>query len=563
MFWKQKNKFEAVELDEIFLDSRNLPDFRKESFDGVVESPIGRSRALWLSGIFGIICLIFVLRIFFLDVLMGEEFLTRSEINRLRVVYEDIERGIIYDRHGEILTKNEEVGGQLLRIYPEKSFLHVLGFLSKAEPHPESKNLGVGASGLEASYEAVLRGRPSKEIEEIDNSGKVLGRGFLERGEAGRSLLVSLDKNLQLKLSEEIKARAVSGGFSGGAGILMDINTGEILALASVPEFDPNILSGGAEDAEIRGLLNDKGHPFLNRAISGLYPPGSIVKLVIAGGALNENIIDPAKKILSTGSISLQNPYDASHPNIFWDWKAHGWVDMKEAIAYSSNVYFYSIGGGFGDQKGLGVKKIKEYLKLFGFGELTGIDLLEEKSGYLPDENNKIGARNWSIGDTYNLSIGQGDIVVTPLQMAVYASALASGGAMSYPHIVIAIVDEKKNTIEKFSYPSKKQIIFSEDIFKILRESMREAVLSGTANGLAGFPIEIAAKTGTAEIGDTGKVHSWSIGFFPYKDPKVAFVVLMEAGSKNNLVGATSVVAEVMRWIVDTGFLSKLKNDII
>lgn len=564
MFLKKNKKVREVEFDEIFLDSKNIPAYSKESFEGIVENPIPKKTLFFLAGFLVIFASIFISRIFALEVVRGEEFYQRAETNRLEVVFEDTERGLIYDRHGEALAQNSDLEGKSIRTYPPESFLHVLGFLSKSNPNAESENFGIGASGLEAVYEEVLKGLPMKRIKEIDNRGAVVGSGFLERGRAGDGIIASVDKDLQSEVYKNIKTTADSHGFGGGAAVFLDARSGEILALSSIPEFDPNILLRGSDSETIQKLLNHPGRPFFNRAVAGLYPPGSIVKPAVAAGALAERIIDPQKQILSTGSISLPNPYDAAHPNVFPDWKAHGWVDMRRAIAVSSNVYFYSIGGGFEDQIGLGVARIKTYLKLFGFGEKTGIDLAGEKDGYLPNETKKKeNGRNWTIGDTYNLSIGQGDLLVTPLQMAVYAATIASKGKMPYPHLALAIVDENKKVLETFSYPPKKENILNGDIFKVLHESMREAVLRGTAQGLSGFSISVAAKTGTAEVGDTDRVHSWSIGFFPYDDPKVAFAILMDSGPRSNLVGATFVAAETLRWMEETGFLSKLNNDTI
>lgn len=562
MFLKKNNKIREVEFDEIFLDSQNIPAYHKESFEGVVENPIPKRNFLFLGGFLLIFIAIFVFRIFNLEIVRGNEFYQRAETNRLEIVFEDVERGLIYDRFGKALAKNSELEGKNIRNYPIEGFLHVLGFLTKDKPDIEGQKFGSGASGLEMVYEEILKGIPKKRIEEIDNKGAVVGSGFLERGRTGNGIVSTIDGDLQFEVYKNLQKTAQNHGFIGGAAVFLDINSGEIVALSSVPEFDPNILTQGADLSIVQNLLNNQGRPFFNRAVSGLYPPGSIVKPAIAAGALAENIIDPEKKILSTGSISLPNPYDAARPNVFPDWKAHGWVDMRRAIAVSSNVYFYAIGGGFGDQAGLGVMRIKKYLKLFGFGEKAGIDLGGEKEGYLPDETQKKeGGRDWTIGDTYNLSIGQGDLLVTPLQMAVYAATIASKGTMPYPHLALAVVDENKKVLEIFSYPTKKENILNNDIFKVVRESMRDAVLLGTAQGLSGFSISVAAKTGTAEVGNTDRVHSWSIGFFPYDNPRIAFAILMDSGPRSNLVGATFVAAETIRWMESTGFLSKLNDD--
>ena len=536
-----KHKQDNIEVDEIFLDSANLPGYDRENLEGTLENPIRKSFFLWLGWIFLIFGIIFAGKVSFLQIVRGAEFRERASKNYLKVITEYSARGLIYDRDGKALVKNIVLDGKLRRVYPSAGFLHVLGFKNE--------------SGLEASYDEILRGVQTKKAEEIDANGNSISSGILEKGKPGKNIQTTLSSDLQTKFAEIIFSTIKERGFLGGAGIILNPADGEILALVSEPEFDPNILIFNPTEESVNKLLKDPGKPFFNRAVSGLYPPGSIVKPALAIAALVENIISPNKKILSTGSISLPNPYNPIKPNVFLDWKAHGWVDMKEALAVSSDVYFYEIGGGYQDQKGLGPWNIKKYLAMFGFSSLSGIDLGGEARGHIPDPDEKQDGRDWTIGDTYNISIGQGDILVTPLQAAVYAMALANKGDMSYPHIVKAILDQDKSIVEKFDYPPKQKINISSEVFDVARAGMRQAVLTGTAYGLAGLPVELAAKTGTAEIGDTDKVHSWSIGFFPYENPKFAYAVLMESGPRSNTIGATYVASQIIRWMLDTGFV--------
>ena len=548
-----------IDFDEILLDAANLPDFHQGSMEGVIEHPIRKKATIFLGGAFGVLGLIFFARVFFLQVVKGEALRERSENNYLRIVKEEPGRGLIYDRNGKVLAGSEFLDNLSRRVYPPEGFLHVLGYLSYADS-PDSP---YGASGLEASYDEILRGKPAKKAEEIDAKGNILSAGILEKEEKGRNIISSISYDLQLKLYHEIKRISDERRFKGGAGIFIDIKTGELLSLVSFPDFDPNILQKKAAPEVISGLVNNPRQPFFNRAISGLYPPGSALKPAIAAAVLNENLVNPDKQFLSTGALTLPNIYDPDHPNVFPDWKAHGWVDMRRAIAMSSNVYFYIVGGGYGDQKGLGVSNINKYLKQFGFAEKTGIDIPAEKAGMLPDPNEKSDGRDWSIGDTYNLSIGQGNIGVTPIEMATYVATLANKGSAPYPHLIKAISARDNNgDIEKLTYPFKENIL-STEIFNTIHEAMRDAVLFGTAQGLGSLPIKIAAKTGTAEIGDTGKVDSWSIGFFPYEAPTIAYVIMLEAGPRENVIGATAVAAEVIRWISDTGFLSQMNSGIL
>ena len=314
----------------------------------------------------------------------------------------------------------------------------------------------------------------------------------------------------------------------------------------SYPEYDPLVLSFGKDSEKIQGYLKDKRKVFLDRAISGLYAPGSIVKPFFALGALAEKIIDPYKEILSTGSIAIPNPYVKGAETVFKDWKAHGWTDMSEAIAVSSDVYFYAIGGGFESQKGLGITNLNKYARLFGIGEKTGVDLPDEKSGNIPSPEWKLKTfKNdpWRIGDTYHTAIGQYGFQVTPLEMARATAALANGGTLVTPHfinnddreaLVKQIVDEK---ILDSHYTS-------------VREGMREAVTYGTAATMNVPFVDVAAKTGTAQVGiSKNKVNSWVIGFFPYENPKYAFTVMMESGPAVGTVGAAPIMRQLLDWM--------------
>ncbi len=539
-------------MEEIFLDAKNMPGYHKENLEGKVENPI-KSGVFRRLGLFSLLLFsVFMVRVVYLQTITGEALRERSQKNYLKISAIVPERGIIYDRNGKSLLENSTS----TRKYLPAGFLHLIGY---------AKNEGGGANGLEAEYEDILKGVPGRNIEEVDAKGNVVSAGVGEGALSGKNLLTSIDKDLQIKLTEIIKSIADERGFTGGAGIVIDVRTGDILAMASVPEFDPNLLSFGNKVAPgtIAGLINDPKKPFINRAISGLYPPGSVVKPAVAFGALNEGIIDPSKKILSTGSISIPNPYFPDKPSVFPDWKALGWVDMREALAYSSDVYFYEVGGGFQDQKGLGAWNLKKYYNLFGLGESTGIDLQGEKLGFVPDPDNHKVERAWTIGDTYHLAIGQGEMLVTPMQIAVYAATIASDGIMPYPHIVRAIVDNDKKIVEKLSYAPKKRDILPKAFFGVIKEGMRGSATFGTASGLSSLPIRLGTKTGTAEIGDTGRVHSWSIGFFPYDSPRLAYAILMENGSEKNLVGATYGAAQMIQWMAGNDFLSKLDDDII
>ena len=282
----------------------------------------------------------------------------------------------------------------------------------------------------------------------------------------------------------------------------------------------------------------------MDRTLSGLYTPGSIVKPFFALGALNEGIIDPSKKILSTGSISIQNPYDKNLKTVFKDWRANGWVNMQEAIAVSCDVYFYEIGGGYEGQKGLGILNLEKYSKLFAIGEKTGVDLPDEKGGTIPSPEWK--AKNfkndpWRIGDTYHTSIGQYGFQVTPLEMARAAAAMANDGTLVSPHFLLGDITKENQKIN---------LGINKSYFAVVKGGMRQAVTAGTAISMNVPYVNVAAKTGTAQVGLTkNKVNSWTMGFFPYENPRYAFVVMMEAGPTKNATGASAVMRELFDWM--------------
>ena len=558
MFLQKNNKkTRNIDFDEILMDVHNIPGYHRESFEGVLENPIKKQVFIFLGFFFFLAGIIFFSRLGFLNITKGEFFLKRAETNYLREIVREPERGTILDKDKNILTSNEILESnkekKWVRVYPNEGFLHSIGFLTRKE----NKNLAKGASGLELVYNDILKGIPDQLIEEVNAAGEIMGSGFTKRGKKGGNILTSISSKLSLQLLHSIARTAESHGFTGGAAIALNPKNGEVLAIISFPEFDPNILSKNLSQEELSKFILDERKPFFNRAVSGLYPPGSIIKPAIAAAALAEGIIDSKKTILSASPIVIQNPYFPDNSDIFPDWKQHGLVDMKKALAISSNIYFYTIGGGHKDQAGLGIWKILKYLEKFGFNNLTGIDLPGEVQGSLPKPDEKIENRSWSLGDTYHISIGQGDIGVTPVSMAVYASMLSRNGVFYPPHLAKAIIGEHGETLEKFLY-SQNKIDIPSEAFAVVREGMRDAVKFGTAAGLSGYPLEIAAKTGTAEVGDTGRVHSWSIGFAPYEDPKIAWAIIMENGPIQNTIGATFVASEMFRWIVENNFLQNL-----
>jgi len=548
---KKRRKWrEEVETYEIFVDAQNLPKFNAQQMEGRIEKPISKKSLILLGSFFLLIGLLIVGRISFVQIRHGESYFQRSQNNRLDKTILFTQRGAIFDRNKVPLIWNEEKKGQdfSFRAYIKSpGFGHILGFIS----YPAKDQSGnfwqtefIGKDGIEKEYNDSLKGENGFKLTETNVKGEIQSENVLEPPKDGDTLTLSIDSRVQTMLHQFIKDFSASNRFLGGTGALMDVENGEILALTNFPEYDPEILSSGSNQEVIKGYFTDPRKPFLDRGVSGLYAPGSIVKPIVALAALNESVIDPLKKILSTGSISIPNPYFPDKKTVFKDWKPLGWMDMRSAIAFSSDVYFYEVGGGFEDQKGLGISNIDKYAKMFGLDSPTGIDLPGEGSGVIPTPSWKqIYFPNdpWRIGDTYNTAIGQYGFQVTMLEMLRATGAIANYGTLLKPHLLMS---PDLNQGQKISIPK--------EYFDIVHEGMRQGVTVGTASRLNLPFIEVAAKTGTAQVGAANdRVNSWVIGFFPYKYPRYAFAIMLENGPIANTISVSYIMSELLSWMND------------
>lgn len=549
----RKNKTQKrflVDPDEVFLDSKNLQNFDVQQFEGRIEKTISKQTILFIGAFFILSALIMSFRLGYLQIQRGEEFLKRSENNTLQKATLFAERGIIYDRNKKELAWNEkelENEDFSTRKYLENGFAHVLGYVSYPAKDKSGyywQNEFTGKDGLEKKYNETINGTNGSKVIEVDALRNMQSENIVNAPRHGTDLVTTIDSEIQKELFTLIKNLSENHSFTGGAGILLDVANGEILASVSFPEYNAEILSEGKDSEVISNYFSDKRKVFLDRTISGIYTPGSIVKPFFALGALTENIIDPNKKILSTGSISIPNPYFPDQASVFKDWKAHGWVDMKQALAVSSDVYFYEIGGGFEDQKGLGILNLEKYAKLFGIDQKTNVDLPDEISGVIPNPDWKKKNFNndpWRVGDTYNTSIGQYGFQATPMEMARAISAIANYGKLVTPHFVLR---DKEKEVEVSIIDLKKEH------YDIVHDGMRQAVSYGTAVALNVPYVEVAAKTGTAQLGVLkNRINSWVVGFFPYENPKYAFTVMMESGPSTNTINATSIMRGLLDWM--------------
>lgn len=390
----------SINPDEIFVDSENIPNFDIYQFEGRLEKPIAKPTFAAIGICFLLLGILLFSKIIHLQIIKGEVFSQRSKNNYLRSIVIAPARGIIYDRNGRELAwndfLNDENGPKIGRAYVNMpGSAHVLGYVGIG---PGGRVIGI--DGVEKKYENILGGIPGTKLIETDSKNEIKSESILEPPESGKSIRLTIDAKLQSQFYKILESVIQERGFGGGAGVILDVKTGEILALTSFPEYNSQVLSRGQPEDIIKKYFESPGKPFVNRAISGLYAPGSIIKPLIALASLNEKVISPDKQIFSSGSISLPNPFFPDKPNVFYDWKAHGWVDLRRAIAVSSNVYFYTVGGGYEDIKGLGINKIEKYADLFNFGQKTNIgSLIKKKGDWFRAQSSKLVIRQTPFGE--------------------------------------------------------------------------------------------------------------------------------------------------------------------
>lgn len=459
-----------------------------------------------------------------------------------------IKEGLSHDESLLYQIKLADTAGVQVAARPNRQYLtdlglgHLLGYVGKINQKQlkEKPNLRfssvIGQTGLEAIYEDNLEGRDGEERIEVDAKGRLQRAVSSEPPLPGSNLNLHLSKKLQGIVYNALKAEISQIGASRAAVVVLDPNTGGVKAMVSLPDFDNNIFGFARNQEEYQKIIDNPNKPFLNRAISGLYPSGSSIKPAIASAGLQEKVITPQTTINDPGEIRVGD-------FVFPDWKAHGLTNVYKAIAESCNVFFYHVGAGFGNFKGLGANLMAKYLKLFGYGQRLGIDLPGEQEGLVPtpDWKKKVKKEPWYIGDSYHLAIGQGDILVTPLQMADMAAAIANGGTLYKPQLVDSASNSAGKKIKE--YPPqvvRKDFIDSQNI-DVVQEAMRQTVASGTARKLNDLPVTSAGKTGTAQFGspDEGKTHAWYIGFAPYENPQIAFAIIVEGGGEGSDVAAS------------------------
>lgn len=603
--FKVKRKSKDIDTEEIFLDALM---HKKDKGAYLMEAALSQKIFQITLGLFLFLIFLFFLYSFYLQFFSYDKYELKAERNKYISIEIDAQRGIIYDRNmsqlafnsqkfelvcnpdlfGDELSKDRQLRevsrileisfDDLKKLILEKedgdlsiatdiekekaialktkekdlsafklvnkktreyldgnNFSHILGYVSGDD--------FIGKSGIEKQYDEILKEVPGIINRERDLLGKLTEEEIVKPSESGDNIVLSIDFDLQKKVSEYLSEVVEDYGASGGAVIALNPQTGEILALASNPSFDSNLFSKNITVTEFNKLVSSPNVSFYNRAIAGEYSIASTIKPIIAIAALEEKTIDKDQLIYCEGGIELN---DGTYKG---DWRAHGWTDLKKAIAESCNVFFYHLGGGYNNIVGLGVEKIGEYLKCFGFGEQTGIDLPGEGDGLVPNPTWKreLNGLSWYPGDTYNLSIGQGYIKGTPLQVAISTAAIANGGKIIKPQVVKSILDGNDEIIKEFGTEIIRDNVAMSQSIEEVKKSMKETVMSslGTARSLQYLPVSSGAKTGTAETGKTKVYHNWITVFAPYETPEIVLTIVVE-NVPNNMGLANLIAREVL-----------------
>ena len=494
------------------------------------------------------------------------------------------------DRQAAFIIEEEhlKLPGVIVEAKPLRQYLdgpltaHILGYVGRIPSEriqdyiaDEQKGYApddlVGLTGVELMMEDALRGIKGQKHIEVDAYEREVAVIASSPPVPGHNVILTIDLELQRVAEEALREGMRQAGSLAGVVAAMDPRSGEILAMVSLPAYDNNLFSGGISYDDYVKLSSDKSHPLLNRAISGQYPPGSSFKIVTASAALQEHVIDRSTTIRCEGILLLPNKYypdDLSLAQKFRCWipSGHGSLNVVGALQHSCDIFFYEVAGGYRDFVGLGIDRLGKYMRMFGFGEPTGIGLSGEATGLVPSDRWKRQnyGEGWVTGDTYNAGIGQGFVLVTPLQMLNATAAIANGGTLYRPQLVYRITDSQGQVVQSLTPEVIRKLDISAENLALVREGMRAAVTQGTAWRAQMPGLAIAGKTGTAEfpaMDEEGRLirdkeghlltHAWFVAFAPYEDPEIALVVLLEAGPEVGGEGARNAVpvaARILRY---------------
>jgi len=488
------------------------------------------------------------------------------------IVAEDIDRDTAF-----IITEEHlDLPGAHLKVIPIRQYMegaltaHILGYVGRipAESVEEYLALGydphldrVGLAGVEYTFEEELRGRKGQKYIEVDVAGREMRTvGVAQGADSGHNLILTLDLELQRATEEALKAGMEEAGSTSGSAIVLNPQTGEVLALVTLPNYDNNLFAGGISLQDYQRLAEDPEHPLVNHAIGGQYPPGSIMKPIVASAGLETGAISHQHRLTCQGKLWVPNRYfpddpEMAQPFFCWLGRGHGALNIVEGLAHSCDIFFYQLGGGLEEFQGIGLKQLVEYAERFGLGQLSGIALTGESAGLVPTSKWKrlTYAEGWTTGDTYNISIGQGFVLVTPLQMANATAVVANRGTLYRPQIVYEVRTADGNLVLPFTPEVIRDVGVSPQHMELVRQGMRGAVAWGTARRADLPEVAVAGKTGTAEFpgprDEEGNLptHAWFTAFAPYEEPEVALVVFVAGGGEGSTF-AVPIAADILRY---------------
>ncbi len=560
------------ETKALFRKRSHFEDFLKGERGGLPTS----SRLYLFYIVVFLLAAIFLGRLFVLTIVQGQKNRDLAENNRIRLIETEAARGKIFDRNNVLLADSKEVfvlkkndqisiitkdqvqeldrlglasedfEGTLGRISPKvtreysfgEALAHVLGYLSEIsnEDLRADPNLSlvskIGRGGIEASFDNFLTGTSGKKIIEVDATGKNISILDSLEPKSGRDLHLTIDSKLQQVVFEKVKIYAERFASKRGAAIVQNPNSGEVLALVSIPSFDPN---------DVGRFVDEKDKPFFNRVTQGTYPPGSIFKIVSALSALEAGVISKDTQIEDVGEFFIGDDRFVN-----WYYLTSGGRDgvltIERAIARSNDIFFYRVA------EKLGLEKLRQLAVRLGFGQKTGIELGDEALGLVPSDQWKKSAygADWYLGDTLHLGIGQGFMLVTPIQINALTSFVASG-KLTKPYLVSQIDGKDGQGTVRIESKVQSQDIVKTENLAIVREGMKQACeKNGTAWPFFSADYTVGCKTGTAEKA-LGNPHAWFTAFAPFENPQISITVIIEDGGEGSSVAAPAA-REILDW---------------
>lgn len=438
------------------------------------------------------------------------------------------------------------------RYVSDAGLAHILGYTGMANDDDlaADKNLLpidiLGKTGIEAQYDDLLRGQHGHERTEVDTLGRPVRVLAQRKSLMGSDITLTIDLDLQRKMATELQKQMKVAKVTRASAVALDPDTGEVLAMVSVPWYDNNLFARGISQREYDRLRRDPDQPLVNKVIAGGYTTGSTIKPMVAAAALQEKVVTPETTIVDSGAIAVTSVYQPGQQFIFRGWRPGGLgpMNVRSAIAMSSNIYFYTVGGGHGTVAGLGEARLTNYYRQFGLGEPSRLDLPGEISGRVPDaawKKDYFGL-DWFVGDSYNISIGQGDLLISPLQLTLGNMSIANGGYLLKPQLLYKIGDEQ--VAKRFV---RREISVDKTNLQIVREGMRQVVTAGTTCEcvFAQVPVKVAGKTGTAQTTSTEerRPHAWFVAYAPFDDPRFMGGAMLEEGSGGSQFAAPVIAS--------------------